>query len=252
VNGAGDLDELWFVDLALDNMVSILRELGDVGANKRPEFPGANTPYAIVTHCLGVMEFWGGASIAGRPITRDREAEFRASGEVEPLIARVEVARRQLADDVAGMDASAPPEIERAEKDAGRPYAERKGAVLLHVVEELFQHLGHLEITRDLVADVPIACSLDADGWTERIDEWRSFVREGVTGMVRAPGVIRLPLRSDEPDVVTRALSLARREKECCPFFAFALADGVLRVTVAAGAEEALQSFGQLLAGDSD
>ncbi len=29
------------------------------------------------------------------------------------------------------------------------PYAEAKGAVLLHVLEELFQHLGHMEITRD-------------------------------------------------------------------------------------------------------
>ena len=29
------------------------------------------------------------------------------------------------------------------------PYTETKGAVLLHVLEELFQHLGQMELTRD-------------------------------------------------------------------------------------------------------
>jgi len=29
------------------------------------------------------------------------------------------------------------------------PYVESKGAVLLHIMEELFQHLGQMEITRD-------------------------------------------------------------------------------------------------------
>jgi hypothetical protein len=29
------------------------------------------------------------------------------------------------------------------------PYARAKGAVLLHILEELFQHLGQMEITRD-------------------------------------------------------------------------------------------------------
>ncbi len=31
------------------------------------------------------------------------------------------------------------------------PYAETKGAVLLHMLEELFQHLGQMEITRDML-----------------------------------------------------------------------------------------------------
>jgi hypothetical protein len=73
-------DYLWFVDLALDAMLAILDQLGDVDANRRPVLVGANSPYAIVTHCLGVMEFWGGHAVAGRRIERDRDAEFRAPG----------------------------------------------------------------------------------------------------------------------------------------------------------------------------
>ena len=59
---------MWFVDDALDQMAVILRDLGDELANRRPALEGANSPYAILTHCLGVMEFWGGTTIVGRPI----------------------------------------------------------------------------------------------------------------------------------------------------------------------------------------
>jgi hypothetical protein len=35
------------------------------------------------------------------------------------------------------------------------PYSETQGAVLLHVVEELFQHLGQMELTRDMLQAQP-------------------------------------------------------------------------------------------------
>ena len=81
-------DFLWFADLALSGMARIVEDLGDERANERPSFPEANTPYAILTHCLGVMEFWAGATVAGRSIERDRAAEFTASGPVAPLLGR--------------------------------------------------------------------------------------------------------------------------------------------------------------------
>ncbi len=37
----------------------------------------------------------------------------------------------------------------RRDPDDPVPYTESKGAVLLHILEELFQHLGQMEITRD-------------------------------------------------------------------------------------------------------
>ena len=141
-------DVLWFAGRALDHMVAVLRELGDEGVNERPDLPGANSPYAIVTHCLGVMEFWGGAVMAGRAVERDREAEFRASGRVDELVAGVDAARRQLAEDVEGIAWEAPP---ASVHHPGRPESRTNGGVLLHVLEELFQHLGQLELTRDVL-----------------------------------------------------------------------------------------------------
>ena len=80
---------LSYVDTALDGMVAIVRELGDDLASRRPGITGANSPYAILTHCLGVMEYWGGHVVAGRPSDRDRDAEFVATGIVGDLVERV-------------------------------------------------------------------------------------------------------------------------------------------------------------------
>jgi hypothetical protein len=142
-------DYLWFVDLALREMARIVGELGDELANRRPPFRGGNSPFVILTHCLGVLEYWGGATVAQRPVQRDRAAEFSASGEVADLLRRSEHARRRLREDIVGLDPSAEPVSVRRDPDDPVPYTESKGAVLLHILEELFQHLGQMEITRD-------------------------------------------------------------------------------------------------------
>jgi hypothetical protein len=144
-------DYLWFIDLALAEMVGIVRQLGDAGANRRPAVAGANSPYAILTHCLGVMEFWGGVTVAGRPVERDRGAEFEAAGQVDALAQRVRDARRRLRQDMAGLESLTVPAGAPRPGDAGRPYSTTKGGVLLHIMEELFQHLGHMELTRDML-----------------------------------------------------------------------------------------------------
>ncbi len=142
-------DYLWFVDLALGGMAAIVEELGDDLANRRPPFRDGNSAYAILTHCLGVVEYWGGATVAERPVQRDRAAEFTASGEVAGLLRRTEFARRRLREDIVGLSAADPPVSVRRDPGDPVPYTETKGAVLLHILEELFQHFGQMEITRD-------------------------------------------------------------------------------------------------------
>jgi len=145
-------DVLWFVDQALDEMVSIVRELGDDLASTRPDLPGANSPYAILTHCLGVMEFWGGYMLADRPFERDRDAEFRAEGRVDDLVERAAASRRRLVADIAAGDPSAPPRHDPVfPEDAGTPIATTQAGVLLHVLRELTQHLGQMEVSRDVL-----------------------------------------------------------------------------------------------------
>jgi len=143
-------DFLWFIDTALHAMGDIVRQLGDELANRSPAVEAANSPFAILTHCLGVMEFWGGVMVAGRTIERDRAAEFRAEGSVDELLVRVDLARHRLADDLRALDSLAPP-VPGGDADSDEPYQAVQGAVLLHIMEELFQHLGQMEISRDLL-----------------------------------------------------------------------------------------------------
>ncbi len=145
-------DYLIYVDDALSGMVDIVTQLGDDLANLHPELPGANSPYAILTHCLGVMEYWGGAVVAGRPVQRDRAAEFVASGPVADLVDRVAGARRRLRLDMDGMDpGAAPPAGSWKAEDAGAPFTTSLGGVLVHIFEELARHRGHMEVTRDVL-----------------------------------------------------------------------------------------------------
>lgn len=144
-------DYLCFVDEALDGIAEVLLALSDDTANARPTFPGANSPYAIATHCLGVMEHWGGARAAGRTIERDRPAEFTATGSVDDLVQRISAAKDQLHRDVASLDPAALPCSEPDIQDVGHPMEASEGGVLMHIYEELAQHHGQLEITRDLL-----------------------------------------------------------------------------------------------------
>jgi hypothetical protein len=140
---------LRFCDEALTAMRDIVVELGDDLANRRPAMAGANSPVQILTHCLGVMGHWAGAVNLGRDVPRDRDAEFEAVCRVDELAGRVEEVRRQFHTDVAAADAASAPAGGR--DDLYTRGLGTQGAVLLHVYEELAQHRGHLELTRDLL-----------------------------------------------------------------------------------------------------
>ncbi|TNC21142.1 mycothiol transferase [Amycolatopsis alkalitolerans] len=142
---------LYFTDRALDGMVAVLGELGDDLANRRPELPGANTPYGIVTHCIGVIDHWAGRLVAGRPTERDRDAEFRATGTVADLVERVERAKKRLREYAEVADPRSPLREEAAPHYRDTPIGRTQGAALQHVYEELAQHLGQLELTRDVL-----------------------------------------------------------------------------------------------------
>jgi hypothetical protein len=148
-------DYLYFVNNALDGMLRIAVDLGDDLANRRPAVPGANSPYVLVIHCLGVAGYWAGGLVAGREIERDRDAEFRAAGPVAGLIPLVEAAKARLAEDAAGADHGAPLVRQPDAGYEGPPRPLTQGCVLLHVMEELCQHHGQMEVIRDaLLAEV--------------------------------------------------------------------------------------------------
>ena len=144
-------DYLYYVGRALDGMSGIVAGLGDELAGTRPPLPGANTPYALLTHCVGVADYWSGALVAGRAVLRDRDAEFTAAGPVGPLLAEVGALRGRLDADARGADLGAPLRAEPPRTFQGPDRALTRGGALLHVLEELAQHHGQMEILRDAI-----------------------------------------------------------------------------------------------------
>lgn len=142
---------LWYAGKALDDMCAIVSDLGDDLANRRPDLPGANSPYAILTHCCGVMNQWAGEVVADRTVERDRAAEFVAQGSVADLLALGDRTRTQLLRDVEGAGWMAPPAGPVDADDRDTPLGQTQGGILLHIYEELAQHLGQMEITRDVL-----------------------------------------------------------------------------------------------------
>ncbi len=148
-------DFLMFIDRALDGMLRIVEELGEERANMRPDLPGANSPYAILTHCVGVCNYWIGTLLAGREVFRDRDAEFRASGTVVELRERVWELKTQFRQDIKQVQgekrlASAPNSAYNLLR--GTEFEDwTQGAALIHTYEELAQHHGQMELTRDVL-----------------------------------------------------------------------------------------------------
>jgi Protein of unknown function (DUF664) len=137
---------LRFCDEALVAMRDIVTDLGDDLANRRPDLPGANSAFAILTHCHGVCGAWASTTNLGRVVPRDRAAEFTATGPVAELAAATDRLRGAFAGWVEASEPGASP----VRPDPRDEYA-TQGAVLLHVYEELAQHLGQMELTRDVV-----------------------------------------------------------------------------------------------------
>mgnify|MGYP001818516810 CR=1 FL=1 len=132
-------------------MVAIATRLGDELVNTRPPLAGANSPYAIVTHCIGVTEWWVGLMIAGRQVVRDRDGEFVATGTLAELQQAVTAALERFEGDLAKFDSGSPIRHPERLPETSLARTWTQDAALIHTLEELAQHHGQLELSRDIL-----------------------------------------------------------------------------------------------------
>ncbi len=135
---------------AFAGMERVLDRLDDETVNARPAGWGTNSVAGLIVHCCELAPSWFLLPGLGRESTRDRDAEFAATATVAELRARIASAVEQsaavLTEFVAG-----PTVTDHPLRDFMPGTDRSDGALVVHVLEELFQHLGHMEVTADAV-----------------------------------------------------------------------------------------------------
>jgi uncharacterized protein (DUF952 family) len=156
------------VDDAFDHMLRVAARVGP-RLNDRPVGPTTNSIGALVVHCAEVCEFWLGHVVLGRPSHRDRDAEFLAAPTMGELRARVTQARTQATWDLERIAAG-----EGGQPNELRAFAlgdDSDDAMALYMLKELHQHLGHMELTADVLSRYLYHLAL--------VDEWELAVAAG-------------------------------------------------------------------------
>lgn len=129
-------------------MEKVLDRVDDTTVNLRPDGWGTNSVAGLVVHCCELAPSWFETPGLGRASERHRESEFTTEATVAELRSRIADSRarceRLACDLTIGPTAGDHPFREFL------PGGDRSDAALvIHVFEELFQHLGHMEVTAD-------------------------------------------------------------------------------------------------------
>ena len=131
-------------------MLVVAERLGDGLVNEQPVGPATNSVAVLITHCCGVTGFWLGHVVLGDDTDRDRDAEFVASATVAELRALIDATVASASEHLRRIDAgeSTPDSPMRNKLDVDDP---SDTSIVVHVIEELYQHLGHMDLTADVL-----------------------------------------------------------------------------------------------------
>jgi len=143
-------DFVLFANRTLDGYERAISRLSDEQVNALPELPDANSAFQLVTHALAAGHWWLAHIICGHDVDRDRSGEFAAIGTTTEAVAAIADFRKLLGELAPELAAATELAFEAStQTPLGAPWT--VGGALIHAYEELAQHLGHLEITTDVV-----------------------------------------------------------------------------------------------------
>ncbi len=142
------LDTLAVIDAVVSKTLGCLDGLSPDECNWRADTDAANSLYVIASHVVGGSEQNLIHFIAGEPVQRDRDAEFRARGDGPDrlhaqwaqIVPRARDAFHRL--DAAALD---------AEVDHPSRGSIQRRQLLLGVIAHSAEHLGEAQLVRDLL-----------------------------------------------------------------------------------------------------
>lgn len=140
-----------YLQQAVNGMERALGRFDDTSVNVRPHGEGTNSAAALIVHACSAASFWLEHVGLGRRVERDRESEFSATATVAELTELLHATRERLAGLVSELD-QGPTDVDNELRAFLHGGDRSDGSLVLKVFEELYQHLGHLELTADAIA----------------------------------------------------------------------------------------------------
>ena len=148
------------IERNLRHLIDELRDVPDEELNRPLEIQPSNSLYQLGFHVLGSARYWAITVAGGQDFQRDRPAEFVSSGSGPSLIADLEQLIGQIHAEVDSLDSghlerltTGAPRHRSVDPDAeGLPLRDS----LLHALEHTALHLGHAQITRQLLGYGPV------------------------------------------------------------------------------------------------
>ena len=121
-----------------------------------------NSLAVLAAHIAGAEHFWIAEVVAGRPTTRDRDAEFAThvtdAAELVRLLEKAEAETREV------LSALRESDLDGVREAGGRTVPVRW--CILHVIDHTALHLGHMQLTYQLWKGGP---SKPSPFWFERL-----------------------------------------------------------------------------------
>jgi hypothetical protein len=140
-------------------MIREMQDLSDEVVNRRLSIQPTNTLFQLGTHVAGSTRYWTITNTGGTDFHRNRPAEFSASGSLAEVIADLESMINQMNSHLPSLDAAA---LDAPVTLAGASFSGMApGTVLrqrhaaLHALEHFGLHLGHVQITRQILGYAP-------------------------------------------------------------------------------------------------
>jgi uncharacterized damage-inducible protein DinB len=127
-----------------------IKALNDEGANWHPLQKETNSIYAILTHLMGADDFWVHDVIIGEKKPRDREAEFRAKGNLKELLTRRESAWSEIESILTKLSHEQLLEVRSFISWSGHKESVTVQWIILHLISHNATHLGHIQLTCQL------------------------------------------------------------------------------------------------------
>jgi hypothetical protein len=136
-------------------LADAVRGIDAARLNARPPVKDGNSAWVLAVHAAGNARAWIIGIAAGEEIGRDRPAEFASAGaDAAELVAHIEQVAADIDAALAGMDRARLDVrlVPSQELWGGSPTHEISVRdAVLQVIEHVPLHLGHLELTLDLV-----------------------------------------------------------------------------------------------------